>query len=121
MVGKTSKHCYPHVCTRFFCYYIFPFQTAIVDYNDDDKVGIQMNAYILLKVLFTIYFLFVVVVCCVLTCPRWFKVLFNLLWHMKFFQCILNIVGYALTSCSFFLIISTITCILGLYFDICFW
>jgi hypothetical protein len=44
MVGKTSKHCYPHVCARFFCYYIFPFQTAIVDYNDDDKVGIQMNA-----------------------------------------------------------------------------
>jgi hypothetical protein len=105
----------------FFVNYIFPFQKAIVDYNDDDKVEIKMNASILFKVVATIYFLFVVIVCCVLTCARWFQVLFNLLWHMKVFQCILNIVGYALTSCSFFYIISTITCILGLYFDICFW
>jgi hypothetical protein len=28
----------------FFVNYIFPFQRAIVDYNDDDKVGIRMNA-----------------------------------------------------------------------------
>jgi hypothetical protein len=83
----------------FFVNYIFPFQTAIVDYNDNNKVGIQMNAQILLKVVGTIYFLFVVVVCCVLTCTRWFQVFFNLLWHMKVCQCI-----------------STITCILGLYF-----
>jgi hypothetical protein len=35
----------------------------------------------------------------------------------RFFQCILNMVGYALTSCKFFFIISTITCIWGLNFD----
>jgi hypothetical protein len=28
----------------FFVNYIFPFQTAIVDYNDEDKVGIKMTA-----------------------------------------------------------------------------
>jgi hypothetical protein len=28
----------------FFDNYIFPFQITIVDYNDDDKVGIKMNA-----------------------------------------------------------------------------
>jgi len=28
----------------FFINYIFPFQKAIVDYNDNDKVGIKMNA-----------------------------------------------------------------------------
>ncbi len=28
----------------FFVNYIYPFQTTIVDYNDDDKVGIKMNA-----------------------------------------------------------------------------
>jgi hypothetical protein len=28
----------------FFVNYIFPFQTAIVDYNDDNKVEIKMNA-----------------------------------------------------------------------------
>ncbi len=27
----------------FFINYIFPFQTTIVDYNDNDKVGIKMN------------------------------------------------------------------------------
>jgi len=42
----------------FFVNYIFPFQIAIVDYNDYSEVGIQMNAYILLKVVGTIYFLF---------------------------------------------------------------
>jgi hypothetical protein len=44
----------------FFVNYIFPFQKAIVDYNDDDKVEIKMNAYILFKVVITIYVLFVV-------------------------------------------------------------
>jgi len=28
----------------FFVNYIFPFQNIIIDYNDDDKVGIKMNA-----------------------------------------------------------------------------
>jgi hypothetical protein len=28
----------------FFINYIFPFQTAIVDHNDNDKVGSKMNA-----------------------------------------------------------------------------
>ncbi len=97
----------------FFVNHIFPFQIAILDYNDDDKVGI-------LKVVAT----FISVCCCCFLCfdlCTLVSSVFNLLWHMKVFQCILNIVGYALTSCRFFLIISTITCILGLYFDICFY
>ncbi len=28
----------------FFINYIFPFQRAIVNYNEDDKIGIIMNA-----------------------------------------------------------------------------
>ncbi len=27
----------------FFVNYIFPFQTTTIDYNGDDKVGIQVN------------------------------------------------------------------------------
>jgi hypothetical protein len=32
------------IAQDFFVDYIFPFQRAIVDYNDDVKVGNKMNA-----------------------------------------------------------------------------
>jgi hypothetical protein len=54
LVGRTSKHCYSHVCLTFFINDIFPFQTTIVDWNDDDKVRIGMNAQ-LLKVVIAIF------------------------------------------------------------------
>jgi hypothetical protein len=56
--GRTFKHCYSHVCSRLFIKDIFPFQTTIVDWNDDDKVRIGMNAQLLKVVIAILFFWF---------------------------------------------------------------
>jgi hypothetical protein len=68
--------------------------------------------------------IFILVANCFL-CFDLCKLVPNTLWFYcdicKVFQCILNMVGYALKSHSFFFIVFIHTCILGLHFDICFW